>query len=76
MTLKTIKLIATASATLLAITLGAAAQQKDPFAPPTRAWEQGSIHQNTIPRDFETQIIVNNETDRARAERIIELYRL
>ncbi|MEM9007162.1 MAG: hypothetical protein AAGE59_26995, partial [Cyanobacteria bacterium P01_F01_bin.86] len=65
--------------TFLTITVlvgGVIAQEKDPFAAPTRAWEQGAIHQNSIPRDFETHIIVNNETDRARAERIIDLYRL
>lgn len=76
MSLKPIALISTAFATLLALTLGAAAQEKDPFAPPTRAWEQGFIYRNTIPQDFETHIIVNNETDRARAERIVEFYDL
>ncbi|MEM6453379.1 MAG: hypothetical protein AAF703_24080, partial [Cyanobacteria bacterium P01_D01_bin.105] len=62
--------------TLTVLVGGVKAQEKDPFAAPTRAWEQGAIYQNSIPAEFETHIIVNNETDRARAERIIDLYRL
>ena len=73
MTMKPTRLLATASATLLAFTLGAGAED-DPFAPPTRSQEQGFIHRNTIPTEFETHIIANNDADRARAQRIIDLY--
>lgn len=62
------------SAILFASTLGATAQDKDPFAPPTRSQDQGFIYRNAIPQGFETHIIVNNDADRARAERIIEFY--
>ncbi|MEL6467716.1 MAG: ester cyclase [Pseudomonadota bacterium] len=64
----------TMSAALFASALGAAAQDVDPFAPPTRSQDQGFIYRNSIPTGFETHIIVNNEADRARAERIIEFY--
>ena len=52
----------------------AIAQEADPFAPPTRSQDQGFIYRNAIPQGFETHILVNNDTDRARAERIIEFY--
>ncbi|MEO0511253.1 MAG: hypothetical protein AAF065_15490, partial [Verrucomicrobiota bacterium] len=71
MPLKALRLMVITFLTLTLLVGGAKAQQTDPFAAPTRAWEQGAIYQNTIPRDFETHIIVNNATDRARAERII-----
>lgn len=74
MTVRSIKLLASASAVFLAFSLDAEAQERDPFAPPTRSQDQGFIYRNSIPEDFETHIIVNNETDRARAERIIEFY--
>ncbi|MEO0760042.1 MAG: nuclear transport factor 2 family protein [Cyanobacteria bacterium J06648_16] len=77
MPLKVLRLIAITFVTLMVLVIGAQAQQSDdPFAPPTRAWQQGAIYQNTIPRDFETHIIANNDADRARAQRIIDLYRL
>ena len=62
------------SAILFASTLSATAQDNDPFAPPTRSQDQGFIYRNTIPQGFETHIMVNNDVDRARAERIIEFY--
>ncbi|MEO1680242.1 MAG: nuclear transport factor 2 family protein [Pseudomonadota bacterium] len=71
---KTTPFAATASAMLTALTLGAAAQGSDPFGPPSRAWEQGPIYRNTIPTEFETHIIAPTEADRARAQRILELY--
>ncbi|TQV77898.1 nuclear transport factor 2 family protein [Denitrobaculum tricleocarpae] len=74
MTVRSIRFLATASAAFLAFSLDVAAQERDPFAPPTRSQDQGFIYRNTIPKDFETHIIVNNEADRARAERIIEFY--
>ncbi|MEM7778725.1 MAG: hypothetical protein AAF732_24360 [Pseudomonadota bacterium] len=71
-----IKTIACGLIVLLASELGAQAQEKDPFAPPTRSQDQGFIYRNTIPQNFETHIIVNNEEDRATAERIIDFYKL
>lgn len=53
-----------------------AAQDADPFAPPTRSQDQGLIHRNVVPKDFTTHIMVNTDEDRARAERIIEFYEL
>lgn len=76
MLLKPLRLIVITFLMLTVLVVGLEAQQTDPFAPPTRAWQQGAIYQNTIPRDFETHIIANNDADRARAERIIDLYRL
>ncbi|MEM1266290.1 MAG: nuclear transport factor 2 family protein [Pseudomonadota bacterium] len=67
-------LIALTSAALLILPLGAVADAADPFAPPTRAWEQGSIYENTIPTEFETHIIAATEADRARAEHILAFY--
>ncbi|WP_415400989.1 ester cyclase [Tateyamaria sp. SN3-11] len=61
-------------AIMFASTLSATAQDNDPFAPPTRSQDQGFIYRNAIPLGFETHIIVNNDADRARAERIIEFY--
>ena len=58
----------------LALTGGAKDQDKDPFAPPTRSQDQGFIYRNSIPQEFDTHILVNNDVDRARAERIIEFY--
>ncbi|MEO1658798.1 MAG: hypothetical protein AAFR65_13880 [Pseudomonadota bacterium] len=61
----------------LAINLPALSQtdnNADPFAPPTRAWEQGPIYENVIPEDYETHIIANTPEDRARAERLLDLY--
>ena len=74
MTERSITLAVTASALLVACTLGAAAQDTDPFAPPTRSQDQGFIYRNSVPQNFETHIMVNSEEDRARAERIIEFY--
>ena len=61
---------------LLALPNAGLSQAADPFAPPTRGWEQGMIYENTIPRDFETHIIAANDADYARAERIIDLYEI
>lgn len=49
-------------------------EAEDPFAQPTRAWQQGMIYKNTIPEEFETVIIANTDADRARAQRILDLY--
>ena len=70
------KITALSAALILSFTLAheATAQEADPFAPPTRSQDQGVIYRNAIPQGFETHILVNNDTDRARAERIIEFY--
>ncbi|MEM9212235.1 MAG: hypothetical protein AAGA63_12195 [Pseudomonadota bacterium] len=70
------KITALSAALLLSFTLAneAIAQEVDPFAPPTRSQDQGFIYRNSIPEGFETHVLVNNDTDRARAERIIEFY--
>ena len=70
------KITALSAALILSFTLAheATAQEADPFAPPTRSQDQGFIYRNSIPQEFETHILVNNDTDRALAERIIEFY--
>ena len=70
------KITALSAALILSFTLAheATAQEADPFAPPTRSQDQGFIYRNAIPQGFETHILVNNDTARARAERIIEFY--
>ncbi|MEM9210954.1 MAG: ester cyclase [Pseudomonadota bacterium] len=72
--LKSLNLTMKAATLCLVITGAAHAQENDPFAPPTRSQDQGFIYRNSIPEGFETHIIVNNDKDRARAERIIEFY--
>lgn len=76
MIMRRIKTVAYGSTVLLASALGAQGQEKDAFAPPTRSQDQGFIYRNTIPQNFKTHILVNNDQDRARAERIIEFYKL
>ncbi|MEL6646503.1 MAG: nuclear transport factor 2 family protein [Pseudomonadota bacterium] len=70
------KITALSAALILSFTLAneATSQEADPFAPPTRSQDQGFIYRNSIPQEFETHILVNNDTDRALAERIIEFY--
>ncbi|MEM7741493.1 MAG: hypothetical protein AAF225_11915 [Pseudomonadota bacterium] len=71
----------TSTALGLALSLainGSAFSQTDsdavPFAPPTRGWEQGPIYKNVIPEGYTTHIIANTPEDRARAERLLDLY--
>ncbi|MEL6171879.1 MAG: hypothetical protein AAFR02_07680, partial [Pseudomonadota bacterium] len=67
------------SAALLALMVSASgpfAQDKDPFAPPTRAWEQGSIFQNTIPETFETHILAETSAELEVAARVMRLYEI
>ncbi|MEM9312311.1 MAG: nuclear transport factor 2 family protein [Pseudomonadota bacterium] len=52
------------------------ASENDPFAPPTRAWEQGSIYPNSIPASFETHILAETEKELEIARRVIEIYDL
>lgn len=44
--------------------------------PPTRSQEQGLNYRNTVPKEFETIIIAATDEDRARAEQIIEIYKV
>lgn len=60
----------------LALALGASADERDPFAPPTRAFEQAPIYQNQIPKEFTTHIIAANDADRARALKILDFYEI
>ncbi|MEM9394693.1 MAG: nuclear transport factor 2 family protein [Pseudomonadota bacterium] len=60
---------------VVALTMGAAAQQ-DPFAPPERAWQQGAIYKNTIPTGWETLILADTEEEHEIARKVIEIYRL
>ncbi|MEL7487127.1 MAG: hypothetical protein AAGJ87_07930 [Pseudomonadota bacterium] len=54
---------------------GAFAQDaKDPFAPPTRAWEQGAIYKNTIPKTFKTHILADTDAEREIARKVIKIY--
>ena len=54
----------------------ATAQANNPFAPPTRAWEQAAIHKNTIPTEFETHILAETEAELEIAQRVIKIYEL
>ncbi|SMF83358.1 nuclear transport factor 2 family protein [Pseudobacteriovorax antillogorgiicola] len=44
--------------------------------PPTTSQQQGLIHQNTVPKDFKTEIIVPDAKARSRAKKIVEFYKL
>ena len=70
------KITALSAALLLSFTLAneAIAQEVDPIAPPTRSQDQGFIYRNSNPQWFDTHVLVKNDTDRARADRIIEFY--
>lgn len=57
------------------VTAGARKTGED-ITPPTTSQEQGMNHRNTIPRDFTTEIIVADEAGRARADQILELYKI
>ena len=71
-------------AAALSSSTGALAQQKDataflsddPFAPPTRAWEQGAIYKNKIPKDFETLILADTDEEKEIAERVLKIYEI
>ena len=43
---------------------------------PMTSQDQGMNHRNTIPREFTTEIIVVDDEGRARAEEIIEIYKV
>lgn len=49
---------------------------EDPFAPPTRAWEQGSIYRNSIPQDFETLILADTDEEKEIARKVIKIYEI
>lgn len=63
-------------AVLLAATPPVVAQENDPFAPPTRAWEQGSIYRNSVPTDFETHILAETEAELEIAQRVLDMYEI
>ncbi|MEM9355461.1 MAG: ester cyclase [Pseudomonadota bacterium] len=44
--------------------------------PPRTSQEQGFNHRNTIPKNFKTIIIAGNDKDRARAELIVDIYKV
>ena len=48
----------------------------DPFAPPTRAWEQGAIYKNSIPKNFKTHILANTDAEREIARKVIKIYEI
>ncbi len=52
------------------------AQDSNPFAPPTRAWEQGAIYQNTVPTNFETHILAETEAELEIVQRVIDIYEI
>ncbi|MEO0825809.1 MAG: hypothetical protein AAFY67_09115, partial [Cyanobacteria bacterium J06642_9] len=43
---------------------------------PMTSQDQGMNYRNTIPREFTTEIIVVDDEGRARAEQIIEIYKV
>lgn len=43
---------------------------------PRTSQDQGLNHRNTVPQDFDTVIIAANAADRARAQEILEIYRV
>jgi len=60
----------------MASTSVATAQENDPFAPPTRAWQQGSIYRNTVPTEFETHILAETEAELEIAQRVMKIYEI
>lgn len=79
------RLVTTALLAALLPAISACAQQTsgitpsqvdDPFAPPTRAWEQGAIYKNTIPKDFETLILANTDAEKEIAQKVIDIYKI
>lgn len=44
--------------------------------PPTRSSEQAMIYKNSVPKNFKTHIIAVTEQDKARAQKIIEVYKM
>jgi len=49
-------------------------EDEDPFARPTKSQDQQMDRRNTVPKGYETHIIVGSEADRSRAEFLIDLY--
>lgn len=52
----------------------AVGQEEDPFARPTKSQDQQMDRRNIVPENFETHIILGDESDRPRAEFILRLY--
>ncbi|MEM8870104.1 MAG: hypothetical protein AAGB10_16260 [Pseudomonadota bacterium] len=76
MTPRTDGLLAVATLALITLTPPVVAQENDPFAPPTRAWEQGAIYKNTVPTDFETHILAETEAELEIAQRVLDIYEI
>jgi predicted SnoaL-like aldol condensation-catalyzing enzyme len=60
------------SGSFLAFCMSVTAQES---GPPTTSQEQAMNQLNTVPKDFETEIIVADEKGRKRAEFLIEVYK-
>ncbi|MEM9739008.1 MAG: nuclear transport factor 2 family protein [Pseudomonadota bacterium] len=76
MHLRLSKSAASAIAVIIAVAAPGSAQEADPFAPPTRAWEQGSIYKNTVPTDFETHILAETEAELEIAQKVLDIYEI
>lgn len=68
--------IAVSALVLVAGTSSGIAQESSPFAPPTRAWEQGAIFRNSIPETFETHILAETSAELEVAARVMRLYEI
>jgi len=53
-----------------------ASDEEDPFARPTKSQDQQMDRRNTVPKGYETHIILGSEADRPRAEFLIDLYKV
>ena len=64
------------SLALLATCDFAIAQVIGQEGPPTKSREQQMVHPQSVVRDYETHIFVTDEQGRARAQQLLELYRV
>lgn len=69
-------LLAAAAIALLLTTPKSIAQESNPFAPPTRAWEQGAIYKNSVPTNFETHILAETEAELEIAQKVLDIYEI
>ncbi|MEM8802651.1 MAG: nuclear transport factor 2 family protein [Pseudomonadota bacterium] len=69
-------LVAVAGLAVLVDPSPSAAQESNPFAPPTRAWEQGAIYKNSVPTDFETHILAETDAELEIAQRVLDIYEI
>ncbi|MEM9025870.1 MAG: hypothetical protein AAGB06_02925 [Verrucomicrobiota bacterium] len=70
------KFIGAFSIFALTASLNGGVELPDPFAPPTRSWQQGAIYKNPLPKKPEPLILAETKEERAIAERIVELYKV